>query len=822
MMIDLSSYLTQHSTIGLVRLSLSFQQGEFRPSQGLQLTADGQYLQSDHQVTQYWPDGSIKIALVSYYSGSPLNTLQAQLVERTPAHQPELNNNGLNWPLCAGETSIIASSDQTTLTIRYRQQDIFQVHCLPDIQVNAQDCALSAPNFALSQISPYESLLTIHNQIHSTEGKLLNFTSQLQISHLAPLIKLSTTVHNPTRAMHPGATWDLGDANAFLLDRLSLKITYCGSGHAQLQVSDTVPACTLAEPANLQQWASGGENWQSPVHVDCHNQLPLTQNGFTLTGEQLSPSHGLRATPLLSYSNGAQIYPVNFWQNFPNGLVVDDKQVQLEIFPLREGHPHEIQGGERKTHDTWLALDKLSAPITQLVEKPPICCHSIQTSGSSLYDVIEQGLSGEANFFAKRERIDEYGWRNFGDLYADHETDGYTGDGLFVSHYNNQYDPIYGFLKQYGRTADERWFTLANDLAKHVIDIDIYHTSEDKAEYNGGLFWHTDHYLQAYTSTHRCYSTRQQANAYQDHSGGGGPGGQHCYTTGLAQHYLLTGEQCSKQAVVQLADWISRVYEGTDTFLELLLAIKNRQVAGYKNHLSGQYPLDRGTANYLIAQLDAWQLTQDAIYIQRIECIIFNTAHPNEDITARQLEDVENTWFYTVYLQALCRYLDAKHQIQQYDDSFYYARDTLLQYADWMLENEYPYLEKPEILEYPNHTWTAQDIRKAFVFHAAYFYSPQHNAAYLEKGRFFANYVQQTLENEPTRQYTRILAILMQNDDYPRYSQLPDKPFAERKQWPTATYQQQSLLAGLAKQCWYRLTRFSPAKEYRWLSLRLK
>ena len=33
---------------------------------------------------------------------------------------------------------------------------------------------------------------------------------------------------------------------------------------------------------------------------------------------------------------------------------------------------------------------------------------------------------------AKRERADEYGWRHFGDLYADHETLGYDGDDIFV------------------------------------------------------------------------------------------------------------------------------------------------------------------------------------------------------------------------------------------------------------------------------------------------------------------------------------------------------------------------------------------------------
>ena len=45
-----------------------------------------------------------------------------------------------------------------------------------------------------------------------------------------------------------------------------------------------------------------------------------------------------------------------------------------------------------------------------------------------------------------------------------------------------------------------------------------------------------------------------------------------------------------------------------------------------------------------------------------------------------------------------------------------YARITLLRYADWMAEHEYPFLDKPEKLEFPTETWAAQDMRKVEVF----------------------------------------------------------------------------------------------------------
>ena len=40
---------------------------------------------------------------------------------------------------------------------------------------------------------------------------------------------------------------------------------------------------------------------------------------------------------------------------------------------------------------------------------------------------------------------------------------------------------------------------MADELAQHVVDIDVYHTTKDKSAYNGGLFWHTYHYGDADT-----------------------------------------------------------------------------------------------------------------------------------------------------------------------------------------------------------------------------------------------------------------------------------------------------------------------------------
>src|SRR5262249_15814724 len=147
---------------------------------------------------------------------------------------------------------------------------------------------------------------------------------------------------------------------------------------------------------------------------------------------------------------------------------------------------------------------------------------------------LSGAVEGPNTLAARREVIDEYGWRHYGDLYADHEGAYYAGTPPVISHYNNQYDVIYGTILQYLRSGDARGVDLFDPLARHVIDVDVYHTDRDRPAYNGGLFWHTDHYRDAATCTHRAYS---RANQQPGRPYGGGPCNEHNYTTGLLHYY---------------------------------------------------------------------------------------------------------------------------------------------------------------------------------------------------------------------------------------------------------------------------------------------
>ncbi len=492
----------------------------------------------------------------------------------------------------------------------------------------------------------------------------------------------------------------------------------------------------MARPFEIYQDSSGGENWRSRNHVDRYGEVPLQYRGYRVRSAE-GESAGLRASPVVSVRSPAGTVTAaipEFWQQFPKAIDTEGGTLNLRLFPAQSSDLFELQGGEQKTHTIWLHFSRTEGSAIDFlswVHRPArVRCTPDWYAGSGVIpylaprqpnqsnpyeSFITNAIEGSRSFAARREVIDEYGWRNYGEVYADHEGAYYPGESPIISHYNNQYDVIYGLLTQYFRTGDSRWLGIAEPLARHVVDIDIYHTTEDRAAYNGGMFWHTDHYRDAATSTHRAYS---KANCGPDKRAyGGGPSNEHNYTTGLLHYYYLTGDSQAREAVLSLADWVVAMDDGRKTLFGPVddsptgLASRTTQ-ADY--HGPG-----RGCGNSVNALLDGWLLTGSRDYLDQAEGLIRRSVHPDIDIPALNLLETELRWSYTVFLSVLARYLGLKAEAGERDAMYAYARSSLLALAAWMVDNETPYFDRPEKLEYSTETWAAQELRKANVLRLA-------------------------------------------------------------------------------------------------------
>ncbi len=602
------------------------------------------------------------------------------------------------------------------------------------------------------------------------------------------LVKFDFTVRNPRPAKHPGGLWDLGDTNSYYFKELSVKFALDEmEEHDCLWTDHWSKSLKREESENITiyQDSSGGENWKSRNHVNRHNEVKNSFCGYKVYGTDKEISSGKRAEPVVAVASKDKFMSIScpyFWQNFPKSTGAIENILSIELFPKRYSDLFELQPGEQKTHTIYIDCrqfdPKVQVPLAwtynplnvflspeyyERSEAFPYFTPVSDVTDNRYIELMQSCVEGPKSFFAKREVIDEYGWRNFGDLYADHENLFYEGKKTkpVISHYNNQYDPVYGFLLQFARFSDWRWWQLARDLATHVIDIDIYHTDGDKSAYNRGLFWHTDHYSDAATSTHRCYSRyTMEEKGLTDY--GGGPANEHLYSTGLLYYYLFTGDSNSRDTVIDFAEYVINIDDGSKTPFKFLCTSDTglaSQTGTPDYHKPG-----RGCAYSINALIDGYILTRDDKYLKKAEELIKRCVHPKDDLDALELvSDPENRWFYTVFLQVLGRFLDFKSEMNAHDYMFCYARESLIHYATWMIDNEVPFKSKLDIVEYPTETWIVMDMRKSnvFDFAAKYAESKELREKFLERAEYFYSTCLTDLQDFDTRYFTRSLVMLM-------------------------------------------------------------
>jgi hypothetical protein len=647
-------------------------------------------------------------------------------------------------------------------------------------------CRIHIERVSIEEAGPCRARILWQGTATTGDAAALHIVTTADFFATLSAVRFRLTLRNPRRAEHPGNCWELGDRGSIFLRDVSLHLARPDGSPPSLRVSAErgAPWETMEEPFELYQESSGGPNWRSPVHVNCHGQVPHQMSGYRLrtTGQE---RRGTRATPIVwcpgapsvdaqggspTATNAIGVAIPEFWQHFPRALEATGGVLSVRLFPEQYGDPFELQGGEQKTHDVWVAFgdDDVSDDPMEWCRTPSFAraspewysetgavTHLLPAAEDPHRDyraLVDEAIEGPSSFLEKRESIDEYGWRHFGDLYADHEAVSQNEERPFVSHYNNQYDAIAGFACQFMMTGDQRWWTQMCELAAHVKDIDLYHTTEDKAAYNGGLFWHTYHYVAAGKSSHRSYPRGPGVS-------GGGPGSGHNYNAGLVLHYFLTGDDSSKAAAIQLAQWVVDMDDGSRTVFRWL----DRGPTGVASMTASAdfHGAGRGPGNSIEVLLNGFRLSGNARYLEKAEELIRRCIHPADDFEALDLLNAEMRWSYTIFLAALGSYLDLKIERGEIDTMYAYARASLVHYATWMVAHERPYLETPEKLEYPTETWAAQDIRKCEVLCLAARHVSGGGSALVDRAGFFFRYAVETLARMPTHVFTRPRVLLL-------------------------------------------------------------
>ena len=620
-----------------------------------------------------------------------------------------------------------------------------------------QRCEGVIDDVRIEDAGPVRATLAVSGGFIGNGKRLpINFKARISLYASSGLLELDFGLRNPMAAAHPGNLWDLGDIGSFCFNDLTvvlhpksdvLGLLWQAEAESELQQQGS-------GPWSLYQDSSGGENWNSCNHVGADGRLTVTFRGYRVRSETSSAPglYGLRASPVVAAETelGFLVVTVDkFWQNFPKALRWQDGVLEIALFPYESETCHELQGGERKRHLIRFALGHSEGIKVQQATREPVrlaidpdwvehsgalsnfvAPHASENRRYQTY--VQSVIEGPNSFFKKREVIDEYGWRNFGEVYADHEAVKKLEGEPLVSHYNNQYDYLNAACIHLLRSGDDRWRQLLVEGVRHLIDIDIYNTELDRLVYNGGLFWHTDHYREAATATHRTYSGSSGCGSNY----GGGPSNEHNYTTGLLHYYYISGDREAREAVLRLAEWVLQMDDGSHSIFAFL---DSSDTGKASCTVSLDYQkAGRGAGNSINALLDAYELSTNRKFLAKAEQLICRCIHPADDISALGLDEPEYRWSYLVFLQALGKYLSVKVESDEVDYFFYYARDSLLHYGQWVLENEVPYKEILHKVEIPTETWPAQDIRKCHVMHLAANYSgSDRRLAFANRANYF-------------------------------------------------------------------------------------
>src|SRR5258706_583498 len=211
--------------------------------------------------------------------------------------------------------------------------------------------------------------------------------------------------------------------------------------------------------------AAGCQFTPRPSHMT-NRGFPTTFRGYRIR-EGSAETRGLRATPVVSMHGAAgasAITQQQFWERFPKAIEATHDRLVLRFLPGQFADSHELQGGEQISEEFVVSFgkDQISDVPLDWVRNPmraragaawycaaeaiPYLTPSSEDTNKDYLALVNAAVDGGNTFDVKRERIDEYGWRHFGDMYGDHETVLQQGTAPLISHYNNQYDAVAGLF----------------------------------------------------------------------------------------------------------------------------------------------------------------------------------------------------------------------------------------------------------------------------------------------------------------------------------------------------------------------------------------
>lgn len=571
---------------------IPFGQGHLSPSQidCLQLhDSDEQLVPLQTRPLAYWPDGSIKWLLLNFvgrpgpYSLTVLsdttNVAQRPLIERQGERSFTVNTGRLAMALDLGTT---IRADAVRVDGRDLGSSTFD---LIITYANGQKLSLAQAlidEVVLIENGSERAVLWIRGHFLQNGRRDLDFAWQWYFHRDRPVAFVDVAFTNRL-----GQKVELADVRVKVTGDYGTTVGLPAGAGLAIATQDVAVDTRELDFFKL-------EDTLSLVQTD--------ERSYTVYRPETDPQQGLRFPGWLTLGADAPdslrfVAAVrHFWQQAPKSLTVNEDGLEFGLWAGESDQLLEVADGFQKTHRLlfgWTTADE--APIWQaLLSQPYLLAVDphylvgtqalgvLSVPNPELADVFPMGANYERsvastydNYLTKREQRREYGMQNFGDDTFE------WGHGPYYTFWSNQeYDHHYGFLLQYLRGQEPRYWQLGDQAALHYRDVDVIHHSTNPLHMGAPRAHNTKHVV--------------DEGWYPDHNMGG-VSTTHAWVGGLWLHYLLTGDELTHEAARAASDWFVAEVE------------RGRWGAGGP---------ERGPGWTLIALAGAYRATSDERYLQ--------------------------------------------------------------------------------------------------------------------------------------------------------------------------------------------------------------
>ncbi|MBP89583.1 MAG: hypothetical protein CMJ64_23215 [Planctomycetaceae bacterium] len=651
-----------------VTSGIPFAQGSLKDKDPVALfSADGVETPLQTETLSRWPDGSVRWLLLDFQ----VNLLPREVkrfvlrsgssVERTAVDDPlridqerdaiTIDTGPLRVKLIEGEFRLL---DQVWLDGNHdgafsgnervtTSQGAGIVLTTPDGRQFRAD--LAGAEITVEQTGPLRGCVRIAGIHAGDNGHMFRYVVRLHAFRGQPFVRMNYTFVN-----------DHQDETMTKIDSLEL----------------------VFSPASRKQALLDGK------HAEFGHLFQIDDQRFEINGQ----AAGKRATGWAALGDergGLAVGVRKFWQNWPKSIAADDDGIRVGICPqfpdrLYDGKPlkeeakiyyylrdgvYNLKLGVARSHELWATFfdgspsNDLLDPFYRSIDKPLLAqCKATyvrvtQAIGDAppadpnKFHHYDEWLDGFFRLHLEdQDTVREYGLLNYGDWF----------NVKWDSWGNLEYDTARCFFTQYLRTGDRRYFDRAEQAARHFIDVDILHATNQEIREFGGSFEAEPGHIWAHTVGHTggyfaSYVDGKYVNeaplamkgAYQVGMMDTG----HAWIGGVFDYYQLTGDRRARTVAKMASDNMA-----------------GRCPTRYTDHIRGVgWPLSMmlaayeatGDPKHLAAATKQWQRLKKHFDAEKGWVVMMAYGHCSKQSTAERCRG-QNAYMLALTLSGLARY----------------------------------------------------------------------------------------------------------------------------------------------------------------------